>query len=263
MTKQERYFRGLLGAWELLIDFPLPQSLADRLGKGVDATSKLVAFPLVGAAVGILLALAAEFCSKAFNPVAGNIIFACLGAVFLELKDSGRGQRLLLALITAFRQKRNLASELPGLVPERSRSDFAFEQTFSTIFQLVKVTLLFVLAYYSAKLWFAAMLIGAFTVQGILAMEPDNESGHPILPVPAENRRFIWFSAGVLTIPLLFCFPLATFLGIALVYFSAAGLAGFFRRNYSGVTPNLITLAGYLTEFALLILGILLALTIQ
>ena len=50
MMKPEKYLRGAFGAWEMLIDFPLPAALRARLGGRTDATSKLVGFPLAGAA---------------------------------------------------------------------------------------------------------------------------------------------------------------------------------------------------------------------
>ena len=61
MIKPERLLRGMIGAWEMLIDFPLPGSLVRRFGGHVDSASKLAGFPLVGAAVGILLAFVAVF----------------------------------------------------------------------------------------------------------------------------------------------------------------------------------------------------------
>ena len=39
MTKPEKLLRGMIGAWEMLIDFPLPDSFVRKFGGRVDATS--------------------------------------------------------------------------------------------------------------------------------------------------------------------------------------------------------------------------------
>lgn len=95
MSRIEKLYRGTLSAWGMLIDFPLPEYFRRQLGRGADSLSTACGFPLVGVAVGILLAIAAGFCSVVFNPVGGGIVFALLAAAFLEFKDSGRGAALL------------------------------------------------------------------------------------------------------------------------------------------------------------------------
>ena len=83
MMKPEKYLRGAFGAWEMLIDFPLPAALRARLGGRTDATSKLVGFPLAGAAVGILLALAAPLLDRPWPRAVGAQLAKISYAVFL------------------------------------------------------------------------------------------------------------------------------------------------------------------------------------
>ena len=59
MSRIEKLYRGTLSAWGMLIDFPLPEYFRRQLGRGADSLSTACGFPLVGVAVGILLAIAA------------------------------------------------------------------------------------------------------------------------------------------------------------------------------------------------------------
>ena len=85
----------------------------------------------------------------------------------------------------------------------------------------------------------------------------------PLLPVPHENRRAGWWAFGILYLIMLPFFPFGVIAAGAVVYFCATGFAGYFRRNYGGVTSDFITLAGSLTELLLLIVGVLFALDVK
>ena len=260
MTKPEKFLRGAMGAWEMLIDFPLPEAVTRKFGGRVDSTSKLAGFPIVGAAVGILLALAAVFCSMVFKPVAGCVIFAILATAFLDLKDSGRGLGLLTSCFLLRLRGVPVAESLPMLTGDWNKIGNPLAAVFVSLLEVGKAALLFTLAFYGAKLWILVILAGAFTVQGMLATEPERDSASPLLPVPHENRRSGWWAFGIISVVLLPFFPFGVIAAAAVVYFAATGLAGFFRRNFDGVTPDFITLAGTLVELVLLILGVLFAL---
>ena len=257
MTKPEKLLRGMIGAWEMLIDFPLPDSFVRKFGGRVDATLKLAGFPLVGVAVGILLALAAAFCSLVFKPVAGCVIFAILATAFLDLKDSGRGLALLTSGFLLRYRGVPFREALPGLTGDWNRIGNPLAAVFVSLLEVGKAALLFALAFGGAKLWIVVILAGAFTVQGMLALEPDRDSGLPLLPVPQENRRRGWWMAGIVGVVMLLFFPFGVIAAAVVVYFASTGFAGFFRRNFDGVTPDLITLAGALVELLLLVAGLL------
>jgi len=257
MTKVEKYLRGAFHAWDFLIDFPLPESVRGRFGGKVDSTTVLAGFPLVGLAVGLLLALAAVFCSAVFKPVVGSIIFAILTVVFLDLKDSARGIGLLTSAFLVRRNGIHLSEALPRLTGDWERIGNPLASVFVSLLELGKTALLFTLAFNGAKLWIVVILVGAFLVQGMLATEPDRESGVPILAVPQENRRVCWWTAGIIGLFALLFFPFGVLAAALVVYFCATGFAGYFRRNFGGVTPDFITLAGSLTELFLLVIGVL------
>ncbi len=257
MTKVEKYLRGAFHAWDFLIDFPLPDSIRERFGKRVDTTSILAGFPLVGAVVGILLALVAVTCTAIFKPVAGSIVFAILAVAFLDLKDSGRGLGLLTSAFLVRKSGIPFSEALPQLSGDWSRINHPLASVFVSLLEIFKAGLLFTLAFYGAKLWIFVILVGAFTVQGMLATEADRATNVPLLSVPRENRRVGWWTFGILCALTLFFFPFGVLAAVFVVYFTVTGFSGYFRRNFGGVSSNFITLAGTLAELFLLIVGVL------
>lgn len=260
MMKPESFLRGAFCAWEMLIDVPLPAALRARFGGGTDTTSQLAGFPLVGAALGLSLALVGAICSFLFQHVAGSIAFALLCTLFLDWKDSGRG---LGFLTSCFLQKQRgipMDDALQEMTADWNRIGTPLSAVFVSLLEVGKAALLFTLAFCDAKLWILVILIGAFTVQGMLASEPERESGVPLLSIPQENRRIGWWVFGILYLILLPFFPFGVIVAGAVVVFCATGFAGYFLRNCGGCGSDLITLAGSLTELLLLVVGVLFAL---
>ena len=257
MNKFEKYLRGAVNAWDFLIDVPLPEPVRTRFGKKVDASTILAGFPLVGAVAGVVLALVALFCTAVFRPVAGCTIFAILAVAFLDLKDSGRGVALLTGWFLMRRNGISFPEALPQLKGDWDRLNHPLASVFVSLLELGKAALLFSLAFYGGKFWIYMILVGAFTVQGLLAMEPERGSGVPLLPVPPENRRYAWWAFGILSFFAFLYFPFGVVAAVCVVYFTATGLAGYFERNFGGVSSDFITLAGALTELLLLLVGVL------
>lgn len=260
MMKPEKYLRGAFGAWEMLIDFPLPSGLEEYRRRGCDQFSRLIGFPLLGLAIGVVLVLVAAFCSAVFNRIAGGIIFALLATAFLDLKDSGRGVGLLLSLLLLKFRRVPFRESLGALNPELVQTDSPQLTVLLAVFELLKALFFFLLCFYGAKLWLVVILVGAFTVQGTLAMLPDSESGKPFLAISEENHKKIGIAAAVIYVLLMLAFPVGIIAAGAAVYFIATGFRRYFLHEFGGVTANWITLAGAITESVLLLVGILLAL---
>lgn len=260
MSRIEKLYRGTLSAWGMLIDFPLPEYFRRQLGRGADSLSTACGFPLVGVAVGILLAIAAGFCSVVFNPVGGGIVFALLAAAFLEFKDSGRGAALLGSFLLLRQRGVPAAEALPRLNSDLVGLNNVMAGLFLGILEALKLSFLFLLCFFQAKLWIVAVLSGAFFVQAFLAMQPSADGAPPLLPVAPENRMRLWRFWLVLYVLLMLAFPVGMIGAAAVVYFCATGLARYFEKNCGGVTSDLITLSGAVTELLLLLVGILLAL---
>ena len=148
MSRIEKLYRGTLSAWGMLIDFPLPEYFRRQLGRGADSLSTACGFPLVGVAVGILLAIAAGFCSVVFNPVGGGIVFALLAAAFLEFKDSGRGAALLGSFLLLRQRGVPAAEALPRLNSDLVGLNNVMAGLFLGILEALKLSFLFLLCFY-------------------------------------------------------------------------------------------------------------------
>ena len=253
MVRVDKWVRGTLAAWEMLIDFPLPSGLEEYRRRGCDQFSRLIGFPLLGLAIGVVLVLVAAFCSA-------GIIFALLATAFLDLKDSGRGVGLLLSLLLLKFRRVPFRESLGALNPELVQTDSPQLTVLLAVFELLKALFFFLLCFYGAKLWLVVILVGAFTVQGTLAMLPDSESGKPFLAISEENHKKIGIAAAVIYVLLMLAFPVGIIAAGAAVYFIATGFRRYFLHEFGGVTANWITLAGAITESVLLLVGILLAL---
>ena len=75
------------------------------------------------------------------------------------------------------------------------------------ILEALKLSFLFLLCFFQAKLWIVAVLSGAFFVQAFLAMQPSADGAPPLLPVAPENRMRLWRLWLVLYVLLMLAFP--------------------------------------------------------
>lgn len=260
MSKIEKLYRGTLAAWGMLIDFPLPEYFRLQLKHGADALSTACGFPLVGLAVGVLLVIVAGFCCVVFNPVGGSIVFALLAAAFLEFKDSGRGASLLGSFFLLRLRGVPTVEALPRLNSDIAALNNVAAGLFLGLLEALKICFLFLLCFFHAKLWIVAVLVGAFSVQAFLALQPAAGGAPPLLPVAPESRMRLWRILAVLYVVMMLAFPVGMIGAGAAVYFCATGFAKYFERCSDGITSDLITLAGAVTELLLLLVGILLAL---
>ncbi|MDR0933002.1 MAG: hypothetical protein LBM70_08310 [Victivallales bacterium] len=259
MVKLKKNIQGALNAWEMLIDFPLPEAVTHKFKAKSDTISTLIGFPLVGLILGILLAFAAFFCTVVFKPVAGSVIFAILAVAFLDLKDSGRGLGLLCSGFLLRLRRLPLAEALPMLTGDWNKITNPLSAVFVSLFEIAKVALLFTLSLYGAKLWIIAILVGAFTVQGVLATVQERNTDSAILPISRDKMQGIWWVSGVIYAVLLMIFPFGVIVAAATVYLCSNGFAEYFKRNFNGVTPDFITVSGAVIEFILLLIGVLFA----
>ncbi len=261
MVKPEKLYRGMLAAWEMLIDFPLPAEIRAPLRRGCDPVSRAAGFPLVGVTVGLALVSVAWFCSVVFNEVAGSVVFAVLATAFLDLKDSGRGLGLQTSLFLLRGRRVPLTEALPALnSADLNAVGSPAAAVFLALLEVLKILFLFMLSFFHAKLWIVTVLVGAFTVQGVLAMQPDVTTQQPFIPLPPESRVRIWRPFAVIFVLMMLVFPIGMIVAGAAVYFIATGLSRWFDRTFGGVSAAWITLVGAVTELGLLALGILFAL---
>ncbi len=263
MYRIEEWSRGIFYAWNMLIDFPLPTVLEKRLQGSTPQLLRLISFPLLGVLIGVAIALIAGACGILFNKIATGMIFALLGIIFLDFKDSGRGVSLLLSLIMLKLRKVPFDDAIEVINPDLIKSNLAQPLAMLVAIELVKLLLLFLLSYYGVELWLVVILVGGFAVQGALAMLPDQETGKSLLAISHEKQRMLGWMVAVIYVILMFRFPVGMIASGAIVYIIATGFRRHFQAEFGGITANWITLVGAITENMLLLVGILLALRVN
>lgn len=261
MNKVFAFYTALLNAWPMVIDFGLPQIV--KSGKKVAPTRRmqLSAFPVLGAVCGLLLVLLGAFAIHVFNPVAGSLLFAVLAVLFLEFKDSGRGLGLFLSLVLALFSGMPWRDTLPRLKSDLNRPlNTPLAVVFLSLLEISKLLFFFTLALYSTKYWLAVVFCGSFALQASLMLLPQAGTQIPFLAVSPDNRHFLWFGVAPFALAALFYFPFAALAAAAFFFVFLRFAERTLKEEFDGVTADMITLAGTLTEYALLLIGIFLAL---
>jgi len=253
MNILDRLCGALAGAWDLLLDFPLPEGMQEQ-GRKVRHETKLAAVPWLGFGFGLLFCLAGKFFAGVFHPVAGAVAFGVLLAAFLEFKESGRSpllaSRFLGTLITtgSFRQAAQTIGsgdedEVPplsaGLIP---------------LFFILKAAAGYLLCRYGAAGWGIAVIAGCFSLQMAVAVAVEP----PLFRVKDEYRNRLWISFSLVSFLVLLFHPAAALIGAACVIFGSRWFIARWNTRFAG---DGITLAGALTEWVLLAVGLLFALS--
>ncbi len=260
MPTGKPFATGVITAWEMLIDLPLPTALRKKFRRRADPAMTLMGFPVVGLLFGVAAWLAGTLFHNLFNPVAASLLWALLVAAALTFKDYGRGVSLLGSCFML-----KLRGEPAAEAAVRAESGISIlnhpaATLFLGLFEILLVVFLYLLASYGATGWITVVLTGAFTLQGYLALHAEDLAGSPLLPVAPEEHRRLWITAGIIGLLLVFVFPVGVVAAAAIVYFASTGFAGYFRRNLGSLTADQVTLVGTFIEFLLLFTGVLLAL---
>ncbi|OGV49465.1 MAG: hypothetical protein A2X49_00780 [Lentisphaerae bacterium GWF2_52_8] len=255
-------------AWRLLLDIPLPavfRPLASRDGSSeefdTDSSSSsqvLLSFPLVGAAMGLAAYLLAWLLLRFPGNPAAAFVFALAATIGLEMATSGRH----LALLLSFLENR-LSGTPTDAALLKLQDDFHSVKSPLGTLVLVTVFLLRIfcfglLVYYERAFWVILALTGGFAVQAQLATMANLETRQPLLELPEERMaNYPWFiTAAIFLVAGFPCLP-AALIGLILCYIIAVQARKYFEAHFGGITPNMTSLAGYLSEITLLITGII------
>lgn len=250
------WLRSFAAAWEMLLDFPLPP-----LGKTRHAPAPIAVlcwFPVLGALAGGSIALFGVFAAGISNRIAGGLLFGALALAFFEFKDSGRGTSMLCTWLLARLRGQSFAAVLPHL---RANRDIYADPTAQMVLVLlltVRFLLFFALGCCGGRFWLVGVLTASFALQGELAVCGGAESAPPLLAVSEEQRRhYRIFAALLLAVLMLPGFPLAVIATGAAAWIFAGSYARMMERECGGMEPDAITMAGTLTEWLALVIGIL------
>ena len=246
-------------AWDMLMDIPVPRVVRNFCsGKGVTHLELAHGFVIVGIFTGVVFALFSTLLSISWiNSYVAAGIFAVAGAVVCELKDSGRGIRLLISAIS-----RKLSGEgWIDSVLDASAKDGSFEKSSGSISALlisfIEVVCFGLLSYYRAAWWCVAVFAGAFTIQMLLATLPRTLGNEPFIKIAPDKKTKIWIIPAVIGVLTILFFPAA---GIVAAVF-VGGLGQMVHKNFlltgTPVTADVITLCGKLTEIILLLCGVI------
>lgn len=250
------WLRSFAAAWELLLDFPLPSFGKRRREPAPFAV--LCFFPVIGALAGVLVALLGAFAAGISNRIAGALLFGALALAFSELKDSGRGTSMLCTWLLARLRGQSLVAVLPHLQASRDVYADPTAQMVLLMVLAVRFLLFFLLGFWGARFWFAGVLIASFALQGDLATCGGRDGAAPLLAVTPKERRYHWILAAVLLAALMLPgFPLAAVATGAGTWILAGAYARMMERECGGMEPDAITMAGTLTEWLALVIGIL------
>ena len=246
-------------AWDMLMDIPVPRFVRNFCsGKGVTHLELAHGFVIVGIFTGVVFALFSTLLSISWiNRYVAAGIFAVAAAVVCELKDSGRGLRLLISAIS-----RKLSGQgWIDSVLDASARDGSFEKSSGSISALlisaVEVVCFGLLSYYRAAWWCVAVFAGAFTIQMLFATLPRTLGNEPFIKIAPDKKMQIWIFPAVIGVLSILFFPAAAIVGAVFV----GGLGQMVHKNFlltgTPVTADVITLCGKLTEIILLLCGVI------
>ena len=248
-----------VAAWDMLIDIPVPGFIRKLcVKKSVTHLELASGFVLTGIFTGVVFALFSGLLSVSWiNRYAAAGIFAVAAAVVCELKDSGRGLRLLISAVS----RKLSGNGWIDSVLDASAGDGSFERSSGSISALlisfVEAGCFALLSYYHAAWWCVAVFTGAFTVQMLLATLPRTLGNDPFLKISSAQKLQMWLLPVLTGLVMIFFFPAAGIVAAALV----GGLGQMIHKNFlltqTPVTADVITLCGKITELILLLCGII------
>ena len=267
MAAIEKLYRGVLAAWEMLIDAPPPEMLrnvvAERSKRAVPVPFRLAGFPLLGVVFGLLLALAGSFLIRVFHPAGGALAFAVVALLLLEWKDGGRSLGLSASALTQRWRGVPWDETLERMNPDLNALTSPLSAAILTLLEIVKAAMLFLICFGHANSWLVIVLAGGFAVQGALAGLPELGSGHPLLEIPERcRRRALGWTVGGICVVWMFFFPFGALIAGLAIWGMIVGFSRYFDRNFGGISAEMITLAGSAAEFLLLLIGVLFAIRV-
>jgi cobalamin synthase len=260
MNKILAFYTALLNAWPMVIDFRLPQFFIPAKKAAPTRKMQLTAFPALGGICGLILVVIGSLALHVFNPIAGSLLFAVLAVLLLEFKDSGRGLGLFLSLLLSQLNGTPWRDALPRLSSDLNRPlTTPLAVVFLSLLEVTKLLFFFTLAFYGTKYWLVVVFCGSFAMQASLMLLPQAGKQIPFLTVSPDERHSLWYGVAPFALLSLIYFPFATIAAAAFFLIFQRFAERTLLDDFRGATADTITLAGTITEYALLVIGIFLA----
>ena len=240
----KKYLEELLAAlnfaWGELFDFPAQLIFKNQPRCDEKNVFILASFPLLGVLVGVLTALLGTLVASVFNKHAAGVVFAVVAWIILSFKDSGRGDGWLGNF---FYDKL------------RDHENAEFIRNVLTICPvLIKFAILLFVGLTGKYCFFAVQLGGAFALQAALISSEDSH----VQFVPSNPRALTVFRVTLVVLALI----AFIFCRVGTIGAIAAGTILYMICNRKltgdGFTAASVSRAGYIAEWVLLGVGLLL-----
>ncbi len=224
-----------------------------------DAEPRAELFPLAGAAVGLISALAAGFARLFFGELAAALLMALALTLALELATNWRGLKTLSAYLTLRVQNTGMA--------EAFTQKLEWKKEMTPFFILASLYLIRATAIGFITAHSPLTLLFIFTCAYLVRMELVTcaaDDFDPLLPAPEENpnQPFILTAATLLLIGLL-SFHLKCFAAAVVLLLLAKGIAHLQKNSIlhstGRPTIRMFDLYGYSAETLLLLAGMIMA----
>ena len=222
-----------------------------------DAEPRAELFPLAGAAVGLISALAAGFARLFFGELAAALLMALALTLALELATNWRGLKTLSAYLTLRVQNTGMA--------EAFTQKLEWKKEMTPFFILASLYLIRATAIGFITAHSPLTLLFIFTCAYLVRMELVTcaaDDFDPLLPAPEENpnQPFILTAATLLLIGLL-SFHLKCFAAAVVLLLLAKGIAHLQKNSIlhstGRPTIRMFDLYGYSAETLLLLAGMI------
>ncbi len=236
----DRFLAAINFAWGELFDFRWQLILKHSAPLKYDNNFTFAAFPLLGFAVGVAVSFISMAVAGIFNINAGALVFAVLAWLILCFKDSGRGDCWLANFF------------LGKLQPDENRD--LLRNILNLFPMMFKFIILLFIGLSGEMFYFPVLLTTAFALQAALAGSEDCRN--EFIPSGEEGKKYFLITLIVLGIVgIIFCR-----LGCVAAIAAAFGLFFVFNKKMirEGFSAAGISSAGYISEWALLAVGLLL-----
>ncbi len=260
----KQIIRSCANAWEMLLELPLPEKVTSWLADEENETSDnengemitQLCFPVVAMLLSLFCIIIAALLSN-LHRVSAALIFAFVLTLLSELRDKGRGSGTLSSLVILKVNGHTLPQAMFNLTSDLRTIEGAVGAATLTMMIILRFLAFFLCSFYNFSFWLIPVLVLNYTIQADLATFPNINSGEPFLEVDARQHFYVWTVAAFFCCFVLFKAPILTLIALGGSFLFAIAVKRFVEQSLGGVTGNVITLAGYITEITVLTLGVI------
>jgi cobalamin synthase len=250
---------SFIDAWEMLLELPLPKKLTDFAETAAEREEReplltQLWFPFIGI-IGSLVIIALAALLSALATVPAALIFAFVLTLLSEIRDKGHATGTLASFAILKAEGHSIPETLFNLDADLRTVNGAIGAMVMTLTVLLKFSCFFLMSYYGFAFWIIPTLVLGYTMQAELARLPAVTTGESFIEINDTKRFYIWGIALFFILFILLKAPILSLIALGIVFIAAMLMERFSENQLDGITGNTITLAGYVTELAVLTLG--------